>query len=78
MLMSGEEVIFILNEELEDLIGSLAEGIDGSYDEIKRIIREDDNPDEMRDSLKELVLMMADSGRISREQADMIIGRLDE
>ncbi len=76
--MSGEEVVHILNDEIEDLIEALAGDMDGSYDEIKRIIAEDEEPEEMRDAMKEMILMMFEGGRISREQADEIIRRLEE
>ena len=76
--MSGEEVVQILNEEIEDLIDGLAEGMEESYAEIKEIISEDDDPEEAMETMKELVLIMADSGRIDRKTADEIIRRLEE
>ena len=76
--MSGEEVVQILNEEIEDLIDRLAEGMEESYAEIKEIISEDDDPEEAMETMKELVLIMADSGRIDRKTADEIIRRLEE
>lgn len=77
-VMSGEEVVHILNDEIEDLVEGLAEGIEDAYADIRQIISEDENPEEALEIMKELVRMMQDSGRINREKADKIIGRLEE
>ena len=76
--MSGEEVVEILNEELVELIDSLASGVEESYTEIKQIISEDEHPDDAMEAMKELVEIMVDSGRIDRQKGDEIIRRLEE
>ncbi len=78
MAMSGEEVVEILNEELVELIDSLASGVEESYTEIKQIISEDEHPDDAMEAMKELVEIMVDSGRIGRQKGDEIIRRLEE
>ena len=76
--MSGEEVVEILNEELVELIDSLASGVEDSYTEIKQIILEDEHPEDAMEAMKELVQIMVDSGRIDRQKGDEIIRRLEE
>ncbi len=76
--MSGEEVVQILNEEIEELIVGLAEGMDESYSEIRQIISEDEDPGEAMETVKELVRIMSESGRIDEKTSEEIIRRLEE
>lgn len=76
--MSGEEIIEILKEQLGELAESLSEGAESAYEELQEIIDEAGyEKDEMKNMLREVLVLMKDAGRITEEAYKDIIEQIE-
>ena len=75
--MSGEEVVELLKEEMQELAEALADGVESAYEELQDILEDaGEEKEELMELLKGVLELMKDSGKITAETFEEIMERI--